>query len=204
MKEESSHCLTCLCCLLVSDHIDINRHREGFGRRDSTYTGRQSHASQFNMTSFFTSHKTWKHFRRLCCWIQMGLNYITRTSIKKHQHFHSHLIFILQIHFVSINGYRCDKYLDLQKIKNTFQECLQHVHKVTHECLQLIFSRWIKQRPVINDIRGLKTQMTYQGISIYWILCQWMQNLYRYCTWLKYHFYFNWIFVETQFKKTKL
>lgn len=84
----------------------------------------------------------------------MGLNYITCTSIKKHQHFHSHLIFILQIHFVSINGYRCDKYLDLQKIKNTFQECLQHVHTVTHECLQLIFPRWIKQRPVINDIRG--------------------------------------------------
>lgn len=109
--------------------------------------------------------------------------------------------FILQIHFVSINGYRCDKYLDLQKIKNTFQECLQHVHIVTHECLQLIFSRWIKQRPVINDIRGLKTQMTYQGISIYWILRQWMQNLYRYCTWLKYYFYFNWIFVETQFKE---
>lgn len=131
----------------------------------------------------------------------MGLNYITCTSIKKHEHFHSHLIFILQIHFVSINGYRCDKYLDLQKIKNTFQECLQHVHTVTHECLQLIFSTWIKQRPVINDIRGLKTQMTYQGILIYWILRQWMQNLYRYCTWLKYYFYFNWIFVETQFKE---
>lgn len=46
-------------------HIDINRHREGFGRRDSTYTGRQSHASQFNMTSFFTSHKTWMHFRKI-------------------------------------------------------------------------------------------------------------------------------------------
>lgn len=28
-----------------------------------------------------------------------------------------------------------------------------------------------------------------------------MQNLYRYCTWLKYYFYFNWIFVETQFKE---
>lgn len=28
-----------------------------------------------------------------------------------------------------------------KKIKNTFEECLQHhVHKVTHKCLQLIFS----------------------------------------------------------------
>lgn len=111
MKEESSHCLTCLCCLLGSDHIDINRHREGFGRRDSTYTGRQSHAlsSTWHPFSHHTRHEC--IFERLCCWIQMGLNYITCTSIKKHEHFHSHLIFMK---FYPSNTFRFNQWVQMR------------------------------------------------------------------------------------------
>lgn len=32
--------------------------------------------------------------------------------------------------------------------------------------MQLIFSNWIKKRGVINNKKGLKTQITSQGISI--------------------------------------
>lgn len=52
------------------------------------------------------------YFREIMLLNTNGLNYIMCTSIKKHEHFHSHLFFLLQIYFVSVNGYRCDKDLD--------------------------------------------------------------------------------------------